>query len=170
MEYPVTDFLSPALIPILGSDISAGTPGHVHLVLVTVPALRALPYQLAAVLHDFDFTVKTTALTVVALGVKLRILDIVVDVLDDGNDRGNIILHVWHFDIADGAARGEGLELRLELQLREYVNMLTSFGSLYDSNRNSVLTQSDWSCIPEHPGARFLRYSAVAEPPHFSYP
>ena len=34
MEDTVADFFRAALVPELGADVAAGTPGHIHLVLV----------------------------------------------------------------------------------------------------------------------------------------
>ena len=48
MEHPFLDFLGPALVPELSSDVAAGSPGHIQLVLVPVAALGAFPHQLAA--------------------------------------------------------------------------------------------------------------------------
>ena len=47
MEHPFLDFLGPALVPELSSDVAAGSPGHIQLVLVPVAALGAFPHQLA---------------------------------------------------------------------------------------------------------------------------
>ena len=124
MQYPVPDFLSPALIPELGADIAAGAAGHVHLVLIRVAALGAFPDQLAVVLHDLDLAVPTADLTIVALGVQLSVNDVVVDELHHFQHSGNVVLHIRHFHIADGAAGGEVLELGLEFQLVKGVDML----------------------------------------------
>lgn len=43
MQYPVTDLLGTSLVPELGSNVTAGTACHRHLVLITVSAVRALP-------------------------------------------------------------------------------------------------------------------------------
>ena len=57
MQHAVADFLRPSLVPELGSDIAAGTACNRHLVLVTVAAVRALPYQLAVpVCHNLDLS------------------------------------------------------------------------------------------------------------------
>ena len=124
MQHPVPDLLGPALVPELGPDVAAGPAGHIHLVLVRVAALGALPDQLAVFLHDLDLAVPAAHLAVVGLGVQLRVDDVVVDELHHLQHRLQVVLHVRHLHIADGAAGGQGLELGLELQLVEGVDIL----------------------------------------------
>ena len=47
MKYAVLDLLGTALVPELGTNIATGTTSNVHLGLVTVAAVWALPNQLA---------------------------------------------------------------------------------------------------------------------------
>ena len=70
MEHPFLDFLGPALVPELSSDVAAGSPGHIQLVLVPVAALGAFPHQLAALIrHDLNLAVKSALLAEIALGI-----------------------------------------------------------------------------------------------------
>ena len=103
MKHPLLDLLSSSLIPELGANVSAGTSGNVHLVLITVSALRALPYQLAVVLDDLYLAVVAAYLAVVALGVELGIHDIVIDKSDDLHYSRNVVEHIWHLNIAESA-------------------------------------------------------------------
>ena len=65
MQYPVLDLLGPSLVPELGSDITAGSSCHKHLILIVVAAVRALPDQLAGfVLLDQDLSVISAALAI----------------------------------------------------------------------------------------------------------
>ena len=123
MQHPILDLLGAALVPELGADITAGAAGNIQLVLVTVAALGALPHQLAVVLHDLDLAVVTAALAVIGLGVQLGVHDVVVDELQYAHDGFQIILHVGHFHIADGAARRELLEFTLKFQLGKGVDL-----------------------------------------------
>ena len=41
MQDPVLDLLGTALVPILGTDVTAGAAGHIHLVLIGVAAVGA---------------------------------------------------------------------------------------------------------------------------------
>ena len=86
--------------------------------------MRALPDQLAVVLHDLDLAVVATHLAVVRLGVELGVHDVVVDELHDADDGLEVVLHVGDLDVGDGAAGGETLELALELELGEGVDLL----------------------------------------------
>ena len=124
MQHSVLDLLGTALVPELGADVAAGPPGYVHLILVPVVAVGALPHQLAVVLHDLDLAVKAADLTVIALGVQLGIHDVVVNELHQTEHCGEVVLHIGDLHIADGAAGGEGLELGLEGQLGEGVDLL----------------------------------------------
>ena len=104
MENSLLDFLGTALIPELGSYVSACSSGYVHLVLICIAALRALPYQLAVFFYDFYFTVEAALLAIVALGIEFCIHDVVVDELDYFHNSIQVVLHVRHFNIAYRAA------------------------------------------------------------------
>ena len=64
MQDPVPDLLGPALVPELCADVAAGPAGHIHLVLIRVAALGALPDQLAIVFHNLDLTVPAADLAI----------------------------------------------------------------------------------------------------------
>ena len=82
MEHPVADFLGPALVPELGSDIAAGPAGHRQFILVLVAAIGAFPHQFSgSVFFDLDFAVKPAAFAIVAFGVEFGVHDIVIDEL-----------------------------------------------------------------------------------------
>ena len=124
MQHPILDLLCPALVPELGADITAGAAGNVQLVLVTVAALGALPHQLAVIFNDLDLSVVAAALAVIGLGVQLGVHDVIIDELQHAYHGLQIVLHVGHFHIADGTARGQLLELALKLELGEGINVL----------------------------------------------
>ena len=125
MQYSVLDLFGAALVPELGSDISAGAAGNGHLALIGIAAVRADPDQFAVrIFLDGDLAVITAGLAVIALGVELGVHDIVVDKLHDGKHRRDIALHIRHLHVADGAARGKSLELRLKGQLGKSVDLL----------------------------------------------
>ena len=110
----VLDFLGSALVPILGTDIAAGTAGNIHFALVGIAALGAFPDQLAIILSDFDLAIEATALAVITLGVQLGIDDMLVHIFHELQHRINIILHIGYFHIGNGAAGRQMLELSLK--------------------------------------------------------
>ena len=63
-------------------------------------------------------------LTVITPRIQLRIHDIVINIFHDGKHRIQIMFHVGYFNITDGAARRQLLELRLKLQLFKGVDVL----------------------------------------------
>ena len=68
MQHSVPDLLCPSLIPELCSNISAGSSGYEHLILIFVSAIRALPDQFAGlIIFDDHFPVITAAFAVIAL-------------------------------------------------------------------------------------------------------
>lgn len=70
MQRPFLDLLCPALVPKLGADIAAGTPGNVHFILPAVAAAWAFPYQFPlAIVYNTDLAVKPADLAVVAFGI-----------------------------------------------------------------------------------------------------
>ena len=123
MQHPVFDLLSATLIPELSADVAAGASCYIQLVLIPVAALGAFPHQFAVVLHDLDLAIVAADLAVIGLGVQLRIHDVVVDELEHAYDRFQIVLHIGHFHIADGAAGGQLLELGLKLQLGKGIDV-----------------------------------------------
>ena len=107
MHNPLFDLLGAPLVPELGSDIAAGAPGYIHLILVSVAALGAFPDQLVVLIfQDVDFAVITAALAVIAFRVQLRLHNMVINMLHHGQYGVNIILHIGHFHVADGSAGG----------------------------------------------------------------
>ena len=124
MQHSVLDLGSSALVPELGADVAAGAAGDVQFVLVAVVALGAFPDQLAVLRHDLYLAVVAADLAVVTLGVQFGVHDVLVDELHDLDNGLEVVLHVGHLHIADGTARGELLEVALELQLREGVDLL----------------------------------------------
>ena len=123
MQHSILDLGGAALIPELGADVAAGAAGDIQLVLVAVVTLRALPNQLAVLLHDLDLAIVAADLAVVTLSVQLGVHDVLIDELHDLDDGLEVVLHVGHLHIADGAARGQLLELALKLQLGEGVDL-----------------------------------------------
>ncbi len=125
MHNPLFNLLGSSLVPELGSDVAAGSSRHVHLVLVGVAAIRAYPDELAVFVSlNPNLAVIAAHLAVVALGIELGVHDVVVNVFHDCQHRLDIVLHVRHFHVADGTARGQLLELCLEGQLVESIDRL----------------------------------------------
>ena len=100
MQHPFLDFLGSSLVPELSSDVAAGSSGYVHLILVRVAAVGALPDKLSMlILFDFNLAVLATDLTVIALGVKLGVHNVIVNKLHYRKHRVDIVLHIRNLDI-----------------------------------------------------------------------
>ena len=78
VQYPVLDLLRAALIPELRADVATGAPGDVHFILIPVTATGADPHELSVVLLDLNLSVPAAYLTVIALGIQLRIASLLV--------------------------------------------------------------------------------------------
>ena len=104
MQDSVLDFLGSALVPVLGTDVAAGTAGNIHLALVVIATLGTYPFQLTIPVLDLDLTIETADLAVVGLGVQLRIDDVVVNELHQLQNCINVLLHVGHFHIGNCTA------------------------------------------------------------------
>ena len=63
----ILDFLRTTLVPELRTNISAGTARNVHLILIAVFTMRALPHQFAVILNNLDLAIIATHLAVVRL-------------------------------------------------------------------------------------------------------
>ena len=111
MEDSFLDLLGAPLIPVLRTDIAASTSCTVHLGLIAVVTVGALPNELAVlIVGDLDLTVEATYLTVVALGVELRVHDVVVDELHYTENCLNVVLHIGNLDVGDSATGRELLD------------------------------------------------------------
>ena len=120
MQHAILNFLCASLVPELCSNITAGSSGNAHLVLVAVAAVRALPDQLAVlVLFNLDLSVISANITEIALGIQLCVHDVVIDKLHNRENCRNVLLHVRNFHVADGTSRGKLLEFGFEFQLGE---------------------------------------------------
>ena len=124
MKHSVLDLLGSALVPELGADVAAGTAGHIHLALILVAALGAGPDQLAVILFDGDLAVIAADLAEVRLGVQLGVHDVVIDELHQFQNGIDVVLHVGHFHIGNGAAGRKLLEISLEAQLGKSIDFL----------------------------------------------
>lgn len=68
VDIPLFDFLRPALVPVIQTDVATGSTGNIHLALVRVAAVGATPNQLAMlILDNLNLLVPTTALAVVSV-------------------------------------------------------------------------------------------------------
>ena len=106
MQDSFFDFLCATLIPVLRSDVSAGSAGYIHRCLVFVAAVRTLPYELVvAVGHNLYFTSVTAFLAAVRFCVELSVHDVLVDVFEKRHYGRNIIFHVRNFNIAYSSSR-----------------------------------------------------------------
>ena len=105
MQNSFFNFLCSALIPELRADVSAGSAGNIHFILIGIAAIRAFPNQLAVViLAYFDLAVIPANLAVITLCVKLGVHYIIVNKLHNRNYRVKIILHIRHFNIRNCTA------------------------------------------------------------------
>lgn len=106
MKDSVLDLLCTSLIPKLCSDISAGTPCNKEGVLVTVATVRTFPDQFAVVVCNYlDLSVVAALFTIVALGVKLGVENVVIYESHNFQNCINIVLKVRHLNVAYGTAR-----------------------------------------------------------------
>ena len=85
-----------AHVPEVLAQITAGSSGNIHLVVILVATLRTFPF---AVIVDEDLTIVSTYMTVVRLGVELSILYVVVYISYDLCQSIQVVAHVWYLDI-----------------------------------------------------------------------
>ena len=124
MHYSISDFLSATGIPPLTTNVAACATRDVHFRLVGVAAVGAFPDEFPIFLLNLDFSIPAADLAVVGLRIDFSIHDGIVDILNQRDDRLQIVLQIRHFDVADSAAGRELLELGLELELGEGDDML----------------------------------------------
>ena len=90
-----------------------------------------------------DLAVVTAALAVIGLGVQLGVHDVVVDEAHDLEHGLQVLLHVGHLHIADGAAGGEGLELGFKGQLLKGVDLFRDMDMIGIRNISLVRNARD---------------------------
>ena len=106
VQHTLFDLLGSSLIPELSADVAAGTARHVQLILVGIAAVGAFPDELAVlVLLNLDLPVVAAYLAVITLGIQLRVHDVIVNELHDGQNGFQVILHVGNLHVGDGSSR-----------------------------------------------------------------
>ena len=117
VDVPFLDFLRPTLVPVIQTDVAAGSTSNIHFALVCVAAVGTAPNQLAMlILDNLNFLIPTTALAVVGLGVELGVHDVVVDVPQHGHDRRDVVGEVGNLDVTDSAGKYPRVELLWNMQ------------------------------------------------------
>ena len=107
MKHSLFNLLSSSLIPELCPNISTSTSCNIHLILITVSAVRAFPYKLSVIIsYNLNLSCVATFLTVITLSIKLRIHNIIINVLHNLKYCRNIILHIRNLNIADSSTWG----------------------------------------------------------------
>ena len=125
MQYSISNLLRSSLVPELTADIATGSSCNVHLCLVTVVAVWTLPNKFAVIIfYNHYLAIIATNLTVVRLSVKFGVHNVVVDKLDNLKNGLNVVLHIWHFNIANSTTSRECLELTFKLKLIKRINRL----------------------------------------------
>lgn len=121
MRYPRFNLPGFANIPELLSQVAAGPAHNIHSPAILVVTDGALPLT---IIVDDDFSIKPAHLAVVALGVKLGVLDVVVNELDNSLQGIQVLGHIGNLSVGNASSAGDRLELVFKAQLRERINML----------------------------------------------
>lgn len=90
--------------------------------MVLIAALWALPFKV--IVHN-NLPVETAHMAIIGFCVKLRILDVIVNKLDNFLQRLQIVAHIGDFHIGNGASRGYLLELALKFKFMEGINLFS---------------------------------------------
>ena len=118
MQNSILDFLGSSLVPVLSTDITAGSSRNVHLGLITVLAVGAFPNELAVfILLDEYLAVVSANLAEVTLGIKLSVHNVVVDKLHNTENSVDVVLHIGNLYVRDCAAGRKLLELAFKFKL-----------------------------------------------------
>jgi len=121
MQYSCFDFFCFTNVPEIFAQITAGSSRYIHFCVVFVVARGAFPL---VIIVDNDFAVKAANVTVVTLGIKLCILNVIVDKLDNFFYCLFVVAHVRDFYIRNRSAGGNLLELTLKLKLGKRIDIL----------------------------------------------
>ena len=95
------DLLGLSNVPEVLSQISAGSTGDVHSLLIFIMAGGAFPFVI--IVNDY-LSVKAANVTVVALGIELRILYIFVYEADDILKCLKVMAHIGDLNVRDSSA------------------------------------------------------------------
>ena len=92
MKDSILDFLCTSLIPELCSNISTSTSCNIHLILITVSAVRAFPYKLSVIIsYNLNLACVAAFLTIITLRIQFRIHDIIINKTDYLKNRRNVV-------------------------------------------------------------------------------
>src|SRR5574344_2117436 len=122
MNVSLFDFLGSALVPVVEADVSTGSPGNVHLVLVSISALRTFPNQIT-IINNLNFSVPTTNLAIIALGVQFSVHDVIINKFHNTKNSRNIVGQVCDFNITNSSTGRQLLESGLKFQLIKGIDM-----------------------------------------------
>ena len=104
MKHSLFNLLSSSLIPELCHNISTSTSCNIHVIMITVSAVRAFPYKLSIIIsYNLNLSCVATFLTVITLSIKLRIHNIIINVLHNLKYCRDVILHIRNLNIADSS-------------------------------------------------------------------
>ena len=82
MKHSFLNLLSSSLIPELCSDISTCSSCNIHLILIAVATIRALPDKLSVIIsYNLNLACVAAFLTIITLSIKLCIHNIIINVL-----------------------------------------------------------------------------------------
>lgn len=101
MENAVSNLLRSSSIPEVGSDVTAGASTDIHLTLISVMALRALPNKLAVFLNDLNLSIESAFHAIIGFSIEFCVYDVVIDESHNLKHSRNVVLHVGDFNIAN---------------------------------------------------------------------
>ena len=116
MQNPFLNLLGTPLVPKLGTDVAARSARHSF---CPGPDFRNWGTPTPVFRHplQFEFRRQNRTPDKVTLCIELGVHDVVINKPNHLQHGLQVVLHIGHLDIADGAAGRKGLELRLERQL-----------------------------------------------------
>ena len=118
MQHSGFDFFCFSDVPEVFAEVAACSSCDVHFGVIFIAALRAFPF---IIIIDDNFAVVAAHVAVIRFCIKLGILDIVINKLDNFLKRLKIVTHIRYFHIRNRTAGRNLLELALKCELAEGV-------------------------------------------------
>lgn len=102
MDVPTRYLLGLTFIPKISSDVSAGTGGDIHLVGISVSAIRAFPPGVPIhVFMNVNRLCHPTHMAIRSLDVNLAIHNMIIDMLNDRIESFDVFAKIYAFYIAN---------------------------------------------------------------------
>ena len=122
MQDSLWNLLGLSKIPKVFSQIPASPACYIHFSWIVIVTLWA--FSSSFTIYE-DFTFKSAFMTIIRFGIKLSILDIVINKLNQSLQCRKVFLHIWDLNIGNCSSWRDFLKLWLKDELAHSINLFS---------------------------------------------